>query len=367
MLVAIALGMTAANSPLSDIYAFVHHFQLRLGISPYILQAPLIDWINQGLLVIFFFHIGLHTKREMTAGALSRPGGAALPAFAALGGMMMPALVYLAFSAGDPDALGGWAIPIATDVVLVLGLLSFFGATVSPGLLAFVLAVAIFDDLGAVTVIALFYGEVQTGWSLLAIAAGLGGLGVANRVGSTASAPYLIFGGILWAGMVASGLEGAVAGAVVGLSLSRSALQRRAGARAERRVAPISLFFVVPIFAFFNSGVTLGTGGASWVTDPVAHGVVAALFVGKPLGIVLGTVCALRTGIGVLPAQITLRDIASAALFSGVGFTVSLFIATAAFDDPARTDAAKIAVLIGSGLSALLASVALVVSSRRVG
>lgn len=367
MFAAIAIGMAAANSPLSGIYAFVHHFPIRLGNAPFILQGPLIDWINQGLLVIFFFHIGLHTKREMTAGALSKPGGAALPAIAALGGMAMPALIYLAFSAGDSEALGGWAIPIATDVVLVLGLLSVFGAAVSPGLLAFVVAVAIFDDLGAVTVIALFYGEVQTGWSLLAIAAGLGGLGTLNRLGSAASVPYLLAGGMLWAGLVGSGLEGAVAGAVVGLSLPRSALQRRSGIRAERRIAPISLFFVVPIFAFFNSGVTLGGGGGNWLTDPVAQGIMAALFVGKPLGIMLGTLCALRTGIGVLPAQISLRDVASAALFSGVGFTVSLFIATAAFDDPARTDAAKIAVLIGSGLSALLASVALVVSSRRVG
>ena len=367
MLAAIALGMTAANSPLSGAYAFVHHFPLRLGNPPLVLEGPLIDWINQGLLVIFFFHIGLHMKREMIAGALSTPGGAALPAIAALGGMVVPALIYLAFSAGDPEALGGWAIPIATDVVLVLGLLSFFGAAVSPGLLAFVMAVAIFDDLGAVTVIALFYGDAQTGWSLLAIAAGLGGLGILNRVESVASAFYLLFGGMLWAGLVGSGLEGAIAGAIVGLSLPLSAFSRHAGMRAERRIAPVSLFFVVPVFAFFNSGVTLGGDGAGWATDPVAYGIIAALSVGKPLGVMLGTVFALQTGIGALPAQTTFRDVAIAALFSGIGFTVSLFIATAAFDDSARTDAAKIAVLIGSGLSMVLASTALFVAIRRAG
>lgn len=367
MLAAIALGMTAANSPLSEVYALVHHFPLRFGVSPLILEWPLIDWINQGLLVIFFFHIGLHTKREMNAGALSMPGSTALPAIAALGGMVVPALIYLAFSAGDAEAVGGWAIPIATDVVLVLGLLSFFGAAVSPGLLAFVVAVAIFDDLGAVTVIALFYGAAQTGWSLLAIAAGLGGLGILNRTGSGTSALYLLFGGALWAGLVGSGLEGAIAGAIVGLSLPLSAFPRDAGLHAERRIAPISLFFVVPVFAFFNSGVTLGGDGAGWATDPVAHGIIAALSIGKPLGIMLGTICALRTGLGALPARTTIRDVACAALFAGIGFTVSLFIATAAFEDSARADAAKIAVLIGSGISMVLASAAFVVAARRAG
>lgn len=182
--------------------------------------------------------------------------------------MVLPALIYLAVSAGALEALGGWAIPIATDVALVLGLLAFFGAAVSPGLLAFVSAVAIFDDLGAVIVV-----------------------------------------------------------------------------------------------AFFNSGVALG-GGGNWLTDPVAQGIMAAVYVGKPLGVLLGMLCALRSGIGVLPAKITLRDVASAALFSGIGFTVSLFIATEAFEDHARTGAAKIAILIGSGLSALLASIALAAVAR---
>ncbi len=257
MLVAIALGMGAANSPLSGVYDFIHHYPLRLGIAPVVIDAPLIDWINQGLLVVFFFHIGLHTKQEMTSGVLAARGRATLPAIAAFGGMAVPAAIYLAFNAGDPEAMRGWAIPIATDVVLVLGLMSFLGPAVSVGLLAFVTAVAIFDDLGAVLVIALFYGESEFGWSLALIAVGLAGLWALNQRASEATMLYLLAGALLWSGLIGSGLEGAIAGAIIGLALPLSAFRLSAVAQVEHRVAPLALFIVVPIFAFFNAGVPL--------------------------------------------------------------------------------------------------------------
>lgn len=360
MLIAIGLGMVAANSPLSGFYDFIHHYPLGL-----VLEAPLIDWINQGLLVIFFFHIGLHTKHEMITGVLAAPGRAVLPGIAALGGMIVPALIYSGFNAGDPEALRGWAIPVATDVVLVLGLLSFFGAAVSPGLLALITAIAIFDDLGAVIVIAVFYGEVQGGMPLAAMAAGLLGLIVLNRRQSGAAFLYFLSGALLWAGIVGSGLEGAVAGAIVGLALPFSAFPNHGAERVERRIAPLALFFVVPVFAFFNSGVTLGGVRAGWLADPVALGIVLALVAGKPLGVALGAFVALRTGLGSLPSATTLRDVVSAALFAGIGFTMSLFIVTAAFDDPALSDAAKLAVLAGSTVSAILAALVLLAGHRK--
>lgn len=181
MLLAIGFGMVAANSSWSGLFDTLHHYPLRLDVRPLTIERPLIDWINQGLLVVFYFHIGLHTKHELTSGVLATPGGAALPAFAAFGGMLVPASLYLIVNAGDTEALQGWAIPIATDIVLVLGLLSFFGAAVSPGLLAYITAIAIFDDLGAVMVIAVFYGEVQAGLQLVAIAAGLFALAALMR------------------------------------------------------------------------------------------------------------------------------------------------------------------------------------------
>jgi len=365
MLVAIALAMVAANSSLSGAYAFIHHYPLRIGVAPLIVKAPLIDWINQGLLVIFFFHIGLHTKHEMTSGVLASPGRAMLPAIAAFGGMIVPAVIYLTINAGDPEAMRGWAIPIATDVVLVLGLMSFLGAAVTPGILAFVTAVAIFDDLGAVLVIALFYGEVQFGLPLAAIVAGLVGLALLNRRKSETAALYLLLGALLWVGLVASGLEGAIAGAVVGLALPLASFQQKAVAQVERRVAPLALFIVVPIFAFFNAGVPLTVASASWVSDTVATGIVLGLVVGKPLGVALGTGAAVWAGLGRLPSGTRLRDTLGAALFAGIGFTMSLFIVTAALDDPARADVAKLAVIVGSSLSAILASIALLAFRRR--
>lgn len=365
MLIAIGLGMVAANSPLSNAYAFIHQYPLRVGIVPFVVEAPLIDWVNQGLLVVFFFHIGLHTKHEMTLGVLAAPGRAVLPAIAAFGGMIVPAAIYLAFNSGDPEAMRGWAIPIATDVVLVLGLMSFLGPAVSPGLLAFVTAVAIFDDLGAVLVIALFYGEAEFAWPLAAIGAGLLGLGILNRRASETMALYVLVGAVLWFGLVRSGLEGAVAGAVIGLALPRSALKRRAVEQVEHRVAPLALFIVVPIFAFFNAGVPLTAAFTGWVADTVAIGIVLGLAVGKPLGIALGTGIALWAGLGSLPAGTSMNDTFRAAFLAGIGFTMSLFIVTAALDDPARADAAKLAVIIGSGLSAILASVALLTLHRR--
>jgi len=336
-----------------------------LGIAPLIVEAPVINWINQGLLVVFFFHIGLHTKHEMTTGVLASPGRAMLPAIAAFGGMIVPAVVYLAINAGEPEAMRGWAIPIATDVVLVLGLMSFLGAAVTPGILAFVTAVAIFDDLGAVLVIALFYGEAQLGWPLAAIFVGLAGLFVLNRRKSLAGARYLIFGALLWVGLVTSGLEGAIAGAIVGLALPLASFQRSAVAQVERRVAPLALFIVVPIFAFFNAGVPLTSASAGWGSDTIAVGIVLGLLVGKPLGVALGTGVAVWAGLGQLPAGTPLRDTWGAALFAGIGFTMSLFIVTAALDDPARADVAKLAVIVGSSLSAILASVVLLVFRRR--
>ena len=365
MLVAIGLGMAAANSPLSGVYAFIHHYPLRLGLAPVVIEAPLIDWINQGLLVIFFFHIGLHTKQEMTSGVLAARGRTVLPAIAAFGGMVVPAAIYIAFNAGDPEAMRGWAIPIATDVVLVLGLMSFLGAAVPPGLLAFVTAVAIFDDLGAVLVIALFYGEAEFGWSLALIAAGLVGLVILNRSASKAIGLYVLSGGLLWMGLVGSGLEGAIAGVVIGLALPLSAFRQCAVEQVEHRIAPLALFIVVPIFAFFNAGVPIAVSPASWPIDTIAVGIVLGLVVGKPLGVALGTGLALRAGLGSLPSGTSFRDSLCAALFAGIGFTMSLFIVTAAFDDPTRADPAKVAVILGSSLSAILASVALLAARRR--
>ena len=279
MLVSIALGMVAANSPLADTYALIHHLPLRVGPVAWAIEAPLVEWINQGLLTVFFFLIGIHTNHELSRGALSEPGAAVLPASAALGGMIVPAAIYLGVNVGDIVALRGWAIPIATDIVLVLGVLSLVSRQVAPAIIAFATAAAIFDDLGSVAVIALCYGEFDQLWPLWIVVGGLAGLLLLNRTRKASLVPYLAFGCVLWAGLIITGLEGAVAGAIVGFSLPLSAFPPKAAARAERRISPFALFFVVPLFTFFNGGVVLDFVSADPQAWSVAIGISIALIV----------------------------------------------------------------------------------------
>ncbi|MDP7152116.1 MAG: Na+/H+ antiporter NhaA [Paracoccaceae bacterium] len=358
MLVGLALGMAAANSPLADIYAIVHHLPLLVGAGTWAIEAPLIEWINQGLLTVFFFLIGLHTNHELTSGALSEPGAAVLPASAALGGMIVPAAIYFGLNAGDTVALRGWAIPIATDIVLVLGVLSLFSGRVDPAIIAFATAAAIFDDLGAVIVIALFYGAFDQFWPLWVVVGGLAGLFLLNRTRRASLLPYLAFGCVLWAGLILTGLEGAIAGAIVGFSLPLSSFPPRATARAVRRVSPVALFCVVPIFTFFNGGVMMDFAPADPQAWSVAIGVAIALIVGKPLGIFGGTLLALRLGIGTLPPGTSMRDVIRVSLLAGVGFTMSLFIVGAAFDATPIAATAKLAVVSSSAFAALLGIIA---------
>ena len=359
MLVGLALGMVAANSPLADIYAIVHHLPLRVGAGDWAIEAPLIEWINQGLLTVFFFLIGIHTNHELTRGALSEPSAAMLPASAALGGMIVPAAIYLGVNFGDTVALRGWAIPIATDIVLVLGVLSLFSGQLGPAIIAFATAAAIFDDLGAVIVIALFYGSFDQLWPLWMVVGGLAGLFLLNRTRRASLVPYLAFGCVLWAGLILTGLEGAIAGAIVGFSLPLSSFPPRATARAERRVSPFALFFVVPIFTFFNGGVMLDFFPADPQAWSVAIGIAMALIVGKPLGLLAGTLLALRLGIGTLPPGTSMRDVIGVALLSGVGFTMSLFIVDATFHATPITATAKLAVVGSAAAAAFLGIVAL--------
>ncbi|WP_223479502.1 Na+/H+ antiporter NhaA [Oricola indica] len=354
MLVGLALGLVAANSPLADTYALIHHLPLRVGPVAWAIEAPLIEWINQGLLTVFFFLIGIHTNHELTRGTLSEPGAAVLPASAAVGGMIVPAAIYLGLNAGETIALRGWAIPIATDIVLVLGVLSLCSGQVGPAIVAFATAAAIFDDLGSVAVIALFYGELDQLLPLWIVAGGSAGLLLLNRTRKASLVPYLFFGCVLWAGLIMTGLEGAVAGAIVGFSLPLSSFPSKAAARAEQRISPFALFFVVPVFTFFNGGIVLDFVPADPQAWSVAIGIAIALIVGKPLGILGGTLLALRLRIGTLPPDTSLRDLFGVALLAGVGFTMSLFIVGAAFDAAPIAATAKLAVVSSSAIAALL-------------
>ncbi|MEX5565438.1 Na+/H+ antiporter NhaA [Pseudophaeobacter sp. 1A16562] len=359
MLVGLALGMVAANSQLSDTYALVHHLPLRVGSRAWAIEAPLIEWINQSLLTVFFFLIGLHTNHELTRGALSEPCAAMLPASAALGGMIVPAVIYLGFNFGDAVALRRWAIPIATNIVLVLGVLSLVSGQVAPAMIAFATAAAMFDGLGSVAVIALFYGDFDQLWPLWLVAGGLAGLLVLNRTRKASLVPYLAMGCVLWAGLVMAGIEGAIAGAIVGFTLALSSFPSKATEGTERRVSPFALLFVVPIFTFFNGGVVLDFVPADQQAWSVAIGIAIALIFGKPLGILGGTLLALSLRIGALPPDTSMRDVPAIALLAGVGFTMSLFIVGAAFDATPVAATVKLAVVSSSAIAVVLGTLAL--------
>ena len=351
---AIVLGLGAANSPLSGVYQAVHHTAVHVGVGAFAIDEPLIGWINDGLLVFFFLLVGLEIKRELLEGHLSTPARAALPAFAAIGGMLAPAAIYAGLNWSDPIALRGWAIPTATDIVLALSIVALLGPRVPTGLKVFLTAVAIFDDIGAVLIIAMFYGEDIAVVSLAVAGLAFAGLFALNRYRIARPGPWMAFGLVLWVAMLEAGVEAALAGVLVALTVP---LRAPDGAlsplrEAERRLHPWTVLVIVPLFAFFNAGIVIDGAAATQIFGPVSFGVVGGLLLGKPLGVFGATWAAVRLGFGQLPAGVRWRQILGVALLAGIGFTMSLFIATLAFSNPGVIASAKLAILAASLLSA---------------
>ena len=346
----------------------MHHAPLHVGIGSLEINEPLIQWINEGLLVLFFVLVGLEIKRELLEGHLATPRRAALPAVAAFGGMVAPAAIYVSLNWSNADAIQGWAIPTATDIVLVIGLLALLGSRVPVGLKVFLTALAIFDDIGAVLIIALFYGGELSFAPLI-----LGGFGAAslfalNRFQVAHPATYIIAGLILWASMLKAGLEPALAGVLIALAVPlrmSDHLRSSPLKETERRLYPWGALVVVPLFAFFNAGVVIDGEAVSRIFGPVSLGVLGGLFLGKQFGVFAATWMAVRLGIGQLPEGVNWRQVYGAALFAGVGFTMSLFITSLAFSDARLIASAKLAILGGSLLSAIAGSLVISWKWRR--
>jgi len=351
-----ALAMAIAQSPLADAYFAAQHLELA-GLS-------VLHWINDGLMAVFFLVVGLEIKREMLDGQLSTWSRRVLPGIAALGGMAVPALLYLAFNGGDPEAARGWAIPTATDIAFALGVLALLGSRVPVSLKVFLTALAILDDLGAVVVIALFYtGELSP--LFLALAAGaLAALALLNRFGVVALTPYLLLGVTLWAFVLRSGVHATLAGVALALTIplrptpGRPDDPRSPLHRLERGLHPWVAFGVMPIFALANAGVTLD---ASTLGEPpgtqVALAVALGLLVGKPLGIAAFAYAAARLRLAALPAGVGFGALVGAGFLGGIGFTMALFITALAFGDGPLTAAAKVGVL-GASVLACIAGLA---------
>ena len=357
-----ALALVLANSPLAQAWhdLFLHPF----AWSPVGRLKTLHEWINDGLMAVFFLVVGLEIKREFIMGALADNARRRLPVIAAMAGMAVPALTYIGITFGHPALRRGWAIPAATDIAFALGVLALLGSRVPPSVRLFLLTVAVVDDIGAIAVIALFYtATLDLGWLMLGIAvfAAMAGL---NRFGVRSLPPYLVLAAVLWFAVLHSGIHATVAGVLAAFTIP-VALDSHGDSpllRLEHALVGVSGFVIVPLFGLANAGVALGTG------DPLAPlplGIALGLILGKQVGVMLAVLGCERLGIASRPAGATLLHLWGMAQLCGIGFTMSLFIGALAFTDaPHLVEEAKLGVLGGSLLSALAGAAVLRMAPR---
>jgi Na+:H+ antiporter, NhaA family len=355
LLAATAVALACANSPIAD--AYHHLWETKLGPSELGLRLSLEHWINDGLMVVFFLVIGLEVKRELVLGELRDPRRAALPVVAAVGGMVAPALVYLALAGGGPAARG-WGIPMATDIAFVVGCMALLGSRVPHGLRVMLLTLAIADDVGAILVIAIGYAS---GLDLAALLLGVAGFGVVvalQRLGVRAFGVYVGVGVLIWWAFLRSGVHATVAGVVLGM-LTPTRPLFAAGELGPAAISPLAYleqrlhlwvgFVVMPIFALANAGVPVRVADLG---DPVALAVATGLVIGKPVGVAGAAWLAVRAGVARLPDGVGWPAITGAGLLAGIGFTMSLFIASLALE-PVLRDVAKVGILGASALAAV--------------
>jgi NhaA family Na+:H+ antiporter len=349
LLGAAVVALVWANSPERDAYASLWETEVELGIGSAAIEEDLRHWVNDALMAVFFFVVGLEIKRELAVGELSDRRAATLPALAAFGGAVAPAVLFTAIMAGGEGA-AGWAIPMATDIAFAVGLLALLGDRVTDGVKLLVLAIAVVDDIIAIAVIAAFYPEeLAAGW--LAIAVGLLGLVHAmRRAGVLAIWPYVPVGIAVWIATFESGIHATIAGVALGLLTPAGKVGgRRVLEELEHRLHPLSAFVAVPLFALANAGVYLGGGKlGEAASSRVALAIAVGLVAGKLIGITASIFGGIRAGIGVLPAGVERRAVWGVAAVGGIGFTVSLFIAGLAFEGTALQDEAKVGIFAGS-------------------
>ena len=362
LLCAAIAALLVANSPLAERYAALLSTPVAIMVGDLSINKPLLLWINDGLMAIFFFMIGLEIKREFVEGELSSPSQIVLPALGAAGGMIVPAAIYLGMNWGNSAAIDGWAIPVATDIAFALGLLSVFGSRIPTSLKVFLLTLAIFDDLAAIIIIALFYsGDL----SLQAFYVAVGAIAFAvwmNFKGIKRVSAYVLVGIILWVAVLKSGVHATLAGVIIALCVPVRDNQGGSPLRSlEHDLHGPVAYAILPIFALANAGIALGDVSLSTLTDPVTLGVISGLLFGKPIGILLFVGVAVALGLVRLPAGVNWGNITGVAFACGIGFTMSLFIASLAFDHGATEyfGQDRLGILVGSAISAVMAYVVL--------
>jgi len=367
LLLAAAVAIGWANSPLARSYEALWHLELGFGVARFLPAHDLHFWVNDGLMTIFFLLVGLEIRRELHDGALSDRRIATLPIIAALGGIVVPALLYLLLN-GDPQLRRGWAIPTATDIAFAVGVLALVGRGVPPALRLLLLTLAIVDDIGAIVVIACFYSQGIMVAGLLMVAAGVALVLALHRLGVRAAPAYIVPGAVVWYGMLRAQVHPALAGVLLGLLTPHAVTFARGGRAAgeagnggslvetlEETLHPYVAFGIMPLFALANAGVSLrGLTVSAGAPLAVGAGVAAGLILGKPLGIMLAAFGAVRLKLCSLPEGVGWRHTLLLGLLGGIGFTMSIFIADLAFEDPRLLGAAKFAVLLASVVAAAL-------------
>jgi len=364
ILVASALGLITANSPLSDNYFSTLDFKLTLGADWYLIELSILKVINYLLMSIFFFVVGLEIKRELTSGHLASFKKALLPFVAAIGGMAVPALIYLAIAGGV--APGGWGVPVATDIALAVGLLTMIGPSVAASLRSFLLALAVIDDIGAILIIAFVYSTgIKFSW-LAAAALCIAMIAMLKKAGVESTLIYFLFAFTLWFCLYKTGVHPTLAGVILGL-MTPNIVRKRTRVEdiedgsvsviewLEHKFHPISTFFVVPVFAFANTGVVITAESIKDASQSViAWGIFFGLVIGKPLGVLIASIAAKRSKLAEFPEGAKNSSILATGSAAGIGFTVAIFIANLAFDDAQTQDIAVLAVIAASLVSALL-------------
>jgi len=358
LIVATALAMVIANSPLSFLYDAFLDTPVAIQIGALMINKPLLLWVNDGLMAVFFFLIGLEIKREVLEGELSSFDQVVLPAMGAIGGMLVPAGIYVAMNWQDSVALDGWAVPVATDIAFALAILGVFGARVPTSLKVFLLTLAIFDDLAAIVIIAIFYsGDLSINALLISLAA-LSIAGAMKWRGVTRASSYIFIGLILWIAVLKSGVHATLAGVLIALFIPMRDPAGHSPLRAleDDLHTPVA-FAILPLFAFANAGLSLNGLSLADTIHPVTLGVTLGLLLGKPAGILLFVALATTTRLAKLPRDVTWLHISGVACACGIGFTMSLFIASLAFEHDSNTNfiGDRLGILMGSGLSAMAA------------
>ncbi len=359
LFIAAVLAMVVANSPLLELYQWLRNLPVEIKVGGFVIAKPLLLWINDGLMAVFFFLVGLELKRELIEGELSKPSNVILPGIGAIGGMAIPALIYVAFNYKNPANISGWAIPSATDIAFALGVLSLLGPRVPTSLKVFLTSLAIFDDVGAIIIIALFYTSKISVDALTVFAACIPLLYICNRKGLESRSVYIIIGIVMWVATLKSGVHATLAGVVMALFIpmkSRTRPDFSPLKDMEHDLHASVSFLILPLFAFVNSGINLAGVGWQQVLHPVPVGIALGLIVGKQAGIFGFCWLAIKLGWCELPRRVTWMSLYGTSALCGIGFTMSLFISSLAFEESGVNVLfdERLGILMGSTISGVL-------------